>query len=121
MTAYRRWDFAWAGLDPSVGHEQAGHRPVLVLSHDVISRTIGLVAVVPLTSWKKERRVYPTEVLLPPEATSLSSPSLALCHQVRTVSAKRLSSAKARLDEWECSFGQDSFPRGESVFRSPLR
>jgi len=99
VTTYRRWDFAWAGLDPSVGHEQAGHRPVLVLSHDVISRTIGLVAIVPLTTWKKGRRVYPTEVLLPTEATSLSSPSLALCHQVRTVSENRLSPAKSRLDD----------------------
>jgi len=98
MTIYRRWDFAWAGLDPSVGHEQAGRRPVLVLSHDVISRTIGLVAIAPLTTWKKGRRVYPTEVLLPMEATSLSSPSLSLCHQIRTVSSRRLSPAGSRLD-----------------------
>ncbi len=54
---YRKWDLGWAGLDPSVGHEQAGRRPVLVLSEAVISRSIGLVAIVPLTTWKKGRRV----------------------------------------------------------------
>ncbi len=96
---YRKWDLAWAGLDPSVGHEQAGRRPVLVLSDDVISRSIGLVAIVPLTTWKKGRRVYPTEVLLPTHATSLPSASLALCHQLRTVSARRLSPSKGRLTD----------------------
>ena len=96
---YHKWDLAWAGLDPSVGHEQAGRRPVLVISNDVISRAIGLVAVVPLTSLKKGRHVYPTEVLLPAEATSLPSRSLALCHQVRTVSSRRLSPSNGRLDD----------------------
>lgn len=99
--SYRKWDLAWAGLDPSVGHEQAGRRPVLVLSNDVISRAIGLVAIVPLTTWKKGRRIYPTEVLLPVEASSLRSPSLALCHQLRTVSARRLSPSKRRLENDE--------------------
>ncbi len=50
---YRKWDLGWAGLDPSVGHEQAGRRPVLVLSNNAISQSIGLVAIVPLTTWKK--------------------------------------------------------------------
>lgn len=99
MTAYQKWDLAWAGLDPAVGHEQAGRRPGLVLSNDVISRAIHLVAVVPLTTRKKARRVYPTEVLLPTEVTSLPSPSLALCHQLRTVSARRLSPGKGRIDD----------------------
>ena len=98
---YRKWDLAWAGLDPSVGHEQAGRRPVLVLSNDVISRAIGLVAIVPLTTWQEGRRVYPTEVLLPVEASSLPSPSLALCHQLRTVSARRLAPSKGRLEDDE--------------------
>ncbi len=96
---YRKWDVSWAGLDPSVGHEQAGRRPVLILSDDVISRAIGLVAIVPLTTWKKGRRIYPTEVLLPADTTLLPAPSLALCHQVRTVSARRLSPATGRLHD----------------------
>ncbi len=97
----RKWDFAWAGLDPSVGHEQSGRRPVLVLSNDVISQAIGLVAIAPLTTWKKERRIYPTEVLLPLEASFLPSSSLALCHQLRTVSVRRLSPSERQLEDEE--------------------
>lgn len=98
---HRKWDIAWAGLDPSIGHERAGRRPVLVLSNDVISQAIGLCAIVPLTTMKKGRRIYPTEVLLPTIATSLPSPSLALCHQVRTVSSRRLSPSTGRLNDKE--------------------
>ncbi len=98
---YRKWEIAWAGLDPSQGHEQAGRRPVLVFCNATIAAPIGLVAIVPLTSWKPNRRVYPTEVLLPPESTGLPAPSLALGHQLRTVSAQRLSRSKHRLDDAE--------------------
>ena len=87
----RKWDLAWAVLDPAVGHEQAGRRPVLVFCNDVIAPQIGLVTVLPVTPWKTGRRVYPTEVLLPAEVTGLSSASLVLAHQVRTISAGRLS------------------------------
>ena len=93
----RRWDLAWASLDPTQGHEQAGRRPVLIFSNDSISAAIGLVAVLPLTTWRKERRVYPTEVLLKADIAGLAADSLVLCHQLRTVSAERLSPAFARL------------------------
>jgi len=87
----RKWDLAWALLDPAVGHEQAGRRPVLVFCNDVIASPIGLATVLPLTSWRKGRRVYPTEVLLPAGTGGLSADSLVLAHQVRTLSARRLS------------------------------
>lgn len=114
--SFEKWDLAWAGLDPSVGHEQAGRRPVLVFSNDVISKAIGLVAIVPLTSWKEGRRVYPTEVLLPSEATSLPASSLALCHQLRTVSSRRLSRSKdLRLRDQEL---RDDIERGVRLWLS---
>lgn len=87
----RKWDLAWAALDPTVGHEQAGRRPVLVFCNEVIASPIGLATVLPLTAWRKGRRVYPTEVLLPVEVTGLSAASLVLAHQVRTISSSRLS------------------------------
>lgn len=93
----RRWDLAWATLDPTRGHEQAGRRPVLVVSNDSIAAAIGLTAILPLTTWKKGRRVYPTEVLLKAEMVDLDVDSLVLCHQLRTVSAERLSPAFACL------------------------
>ncbi|MBI4916236.1 MAG: type II toxin-antitoxin system PemK/MazF family toxin [Acidobacteria bacterium] len=93
----RRWDLAWASLDPAQGHEQAGRRPVLIFCNDSISAAIGLVAVLPLTTWRKGRRVYPTEVLLKADTAGLAADSLVLCHQLRTVSAERLSPAFAHL------------------------
>jgi mRNA interferase MazF len=86
----RRWDLAWAGLDPTRGHEQAGRRPVLVFCNDAIAAPIGLATVLPLTTWKQGRRVYPTEVLLPAGAGGLAVASLVLAHQIRTISAERL-------------------------------
>jgi mRNA interferase MazF len=45
----RRGDVVWVELDPTVGHEQAGRRPALVLSEDRFNRVSGLAFVVPLT------------------------------------------------------------------------
>ena len=87
----RKWDLSWALLDPAVGHEQAGRRPVLVFCNDVIASPIGLATVLPLTTWRKGRRVYPTEVLLPAGTGGLPADSLVLAHQVRTLAARRLS------------------------------
>ena len=95
----QKWDLAWALLDPAVGHEQGGRRPVLVFGNDVIAGPIGLVTVLPLTSWKQGRRVYPTEVLLPAGTGALPTASLVLAHQVRTLSARRLSPALGALGD----------------------
>ena len=92
---------AWAVLDPTVGHEQAGRRPVLVFCNDAIASPIGLATVLPVTGWKQGRRVYPTEVLLPAGAGGLPAASLVLAHQIRTVSARRLSPALGALDDRE--------------------
>ena len=95
----RKWDLAWALLDPAVGHEQAGRRPVLVFCNDTIASPIGLATVLPLTTWRKGRRVYPTEVLLPSGTAGLPEASLVLAHQVRTISAGRLSPAMGALED----------------------
>lgn len=95
----RKWDLTWALLDPAVGHEQAGRRPVLVFCNDSIASPIGLTTVLPLTTWKTDRRVYPTEVLLPSGTAKLPAASLVLAHQVRTVSARRLSPAIGSLGD----------------------
>jgi mRNA interferase MazF len=93
----RKWDLAWAALDPAVGHEESGRRPVLVFCNEVVAAPIGLATALPLTSWRKGRRVYPTEVLLPAGMAGLPSASLVLAHQVRTISARRLSPAIGAL------------------------
>jgi mRNA-degrading endonuclease toxin of MazEF toxin-antitoxin module len=35
--SHRKWDLAWAALDPTLGRVQAGRRPALVYSNDVIA------------------------------------------------------------------------------------
>jgi mRNA interferase MazF len=95
----RKWDLAWALLDPTVGREPAGRRPVLVYCNDIIASPIGLTTVLPLTTWRKGRRVYPTEVLLPSGTGGLPAASLVLAHQVRTISARRLSPAVGSLGD----------------------
>lgn len=87
------WELGWALLEPAEGHEQAGRRPVLVFCNDVIAAPIGLVTALPLTAWGKERRVSPTEVLLPPGRGDLPAASLVMAHQARTIAARRLSPA----------------------------
>jgi mRNA interferase MazF len=79
------FDIYWANLDPTVGREQAGHRPVLVISND-IENQMDIVTVIPVTSRKKGRRIYPNEVLFHLNEKE----AILLCHQVRTLSKKRL-------------------------------
>ena len=58
MSRVRRGDLFWADPGPVVGHEQAGHRPVLVLSDEVFNARLGVAIVVPVTS-RQPRQPYP--------------------------------------------------------------
>ena len=89
MVTYR-WSIFWADLNPVVGSEQAGHRPVLVVSAEEANQALSIVAVLPLSAYRKGRKVYPTEVLLPVQKTGLAKDSLVLAHQIRTISKERL-------------------------------
>ncbi len=50
MARILRGDIYWADLDPTLGHEQAGRRPVLVLSQDIFNERSGTVIAVASTS-----------------------------------------------------------------------
>lgn len=58
----RRGDFVWLQFTPQTGHEQAGHRPALVISPDRYNRRVGLALFCPVTSRVKG---YPFEVVVP--------------------------------------------------------
>jgi len=60
-----RGDVVWIGLSPQAGHEQAGRRPVLVLSPLAYNQKVGLALCCPITSQQKG---YPFEVELPADA-----------------------------------------------------
>ncbi len=94
-----QWGIFQADLNPIRGSEQGGKQPVLVVSRESIHRSIPVVGVCPVTSLKPGRRIYATEVLLPKGSGGLASDSLAMAHQIRTISKERLGSLLGRLDD----------------------
>jgi len=85
-----RWSVWLAGLDPTVGSEQGKTRPVLVISHTAINDRLPVVNVLPITSRKPNRRIYPNEALLSAGTADLPNESIVLCFQVRTLDKQRL-------------------------------
>jgi mRNA interferase MazF len=57
-----RGDLVWLTFDPQAGHEQAGHRPALVISPRGYNQKVGLAVLCPLTATRKG---YPFEVEIP--------------------------------------------------------
>ena len=90
----RHFNLYWADLNPTIGREQAGHRPVLVVSND-IENQMEIVTVIPVTSRKEGRRIYPNEVLF----TLHGKEAILLCHQVRTISKRRLDRRMTTLEQ----------------------
>lgn len=85
-----QWGIFWADLEPTKGSEQAGRRPVLVISTEEVNQALPIVTILSLTSIKPGRRVYPIEVLLKAETTGLTKDSIAMAHQIRAISKERL-------------------------------
>jgi mRNA interferase MazF len=97
-----QWHVFLASLDPIRGSEQAGRRPVLVISREELNQILPVVNVIPLTSRKSpERVVYPNEVLLPAGSGGLKVDSIALCYQIRTLDKGRLEQDWGELDDGE--------------------
>jgi mRNA interferase MazF len=77
-----------ADLNPTRGHEQAGRRPVLIVSDDVFNHgPAGLVIVLPLTS---THRGVPSHVPIMPPEGGLKTPSVILCEAIRSIAKDRL-------------------------------
>jgi len=85
-----QWTIFHADLDPVLGHEQAGERPVLVISAEPLNQAYDVVMVAPITSRKNNRPARVGEVLLPAGVAGLSVDSFALCYQIRTLDKRRL-------------------------------
>jgi mRNA interferase MazF len=94
--APRRGEVWFASLDPVQGHEQAGHRPVLILSESRFNASAaGLVTVLPMTSAK---RPHPTRVELKPPEGGVIVVSYVICEQVRTISQARLTKLTGAIE-----------------------
>ena len=86
----RRGDIYIARLHPTEGSEQAGERPVVVVSRDAINRYSPVVVVVPVTDRANKIRIYPSQVILKAAEGGLAMESVALGEQVRAISKTRL-------------------------------
>jgi mRNA interferase MazF len=93
-----RGDIIWADLTPTIGKEQAGIRPVIVLSHDVFNDRSETVIAIALTG-KEPRASFPLTL----EITSAKLPkrSWAKLGQIRTISVARLSKKLGRVSPEE--------------------
>jgi mRNA interferase MazF len=98
MARILRGEICWADLNPVRGREQAGRRPVLVLSHDVFNERSGTVIAVALTS-EQPRAGFP--LTLESRADGLPKRSWIKISQIRTLSADRIGQRLARASDEE--------------------
>ncbi len=96
-----QWSVWLVDLDPVVGSEQAGRRPVIIVSNEAANAVLPVVTALPLTSRKAGRRIYPNEALLDEGCAGLNRESVAMAHQLRTVSKQRLAQKLGRIDNQE--------------------
>lgn len=87
MARILRGEIRWADLDPTRGQEQAGQRPVLILSHDVFNDRSGTVIAVALTS-QEPRAGFP--LTLESTASGLPKRSWIKISQIRTLATERI-------------------------------
>jgi mRNA interferase MazF len=87
MARILRGEIYWADLNPTIGHEQAGLRPVLILSREVFNTHSGTVIAVAITS-QPQKAGFPLTLEL--NSVALPKKSWVKISQVRILSVKRL-------------------------------
>ena len=94
MARILRGDIRWADLNPTRGREQAGQRPVLILSHDVFNERSGTVIAVALTS-QPQRAGFPLTLEL--QTAALPRRSWMKISQIRTLAVERIGERLTRV------------------------
>lgn len=87
MARILRGDIRWADLNPTRGQEQAGHRPVLILSHEIFNQRSGTVIAMAITS-QAQRAGFPLTWSL--DSGYLPKQSWVKISQIRTLSVDRI-------------------------------
>jgi mRNA interferase MazF len=100
MARILRGDIVWADLNPVRGRQQAGQRPVLVISQDVFNERSGTVIAVVLTSHPQKAGFPLTLELSHPQ---LPKKSWVKISQIRTFSIERLGQKIGRVSAEELS------------------
>lgn len=92
-----RGDLFFANLNPVIGSEQGGIRPVLILQNDVGNKHSPTTIVAAVTSKIKKAKL-PTHVELPKHLSHLDRDSVILLEQLRTIDRRRLKERIAHVD-----------------------
>jgi mRNA interferase MazF len=91
----RRGEIHWVDLDPTRGSEQAGKRPAVIVSNDVMNQHGAVVVIAPMTTTIPAKK-YPQNVHLP-AGRPLEREGVINCGQIRTVAKDRLDGHRADL------------------------
>lgn len=94
----RRGDIVYANLNPVIGSEQGGTRPVLIIQNDIGNRFSPTTIVAAITSRIKKAKL-PTHVEISASEYGLERDSVILLEQLRTIDKRRLKDKLAHLDE----------------------
>lgn len=92
-----RGDVFDARLDPTEGSEQAGIRPVVVVSRNAINQSSSIIVVAPLTTATNVKRPYPNNVAIAKGEAGLTANSVMLGGQIRAISKSRLLHKRGEL------------------------
>lgn len=92
-----RGDVYDARLNPTEGSEQAGLRPVVIVSRNAINQFSPVIVVVPFTDAANLKRTYPSDVLVRQPEGGLALDSVALTGQVRAIAKTRLIKRRGAL------------------------
>lgn len=98
MARILRGEIRWADLTPSRSHEQAGLRPVLILSHDIFNERSGTVIAVAITS-QPQRAGFPLTLEL--KTGDMPKQSWVKISQIRTLSVERIGKLIGRASQEE--------------------
>jgi mRNA interferase MazF len=98
MARILRGEIRWADLNPVRGREQAGFRPVLVISQDIFNERSGTVIGIAITS-QPQRAGFPLTLEL--KSVDLPKPSWVKISQIRTLSIERIGKRVGRVSPEE--------------------
>ncbi len=98
MARILRGDIRWADLNPARGHEQAGLRPVMIISQDIFNERSGTVIAVALIS-QPQKAGFPLTLEL--KTGSLPKQSWVKISQIRTLSVERIGKIIGRVSPEE--------------------
>jgi len=94
-----KWEIYYCNLDRTIGSEQKGTRPVLIISTNAVNHNLPVSTVLPLSSVDPNDKIYPTEVLLEMSVTGLPKLSVAMVQQIRTISHNRLATLSGAITD----------------------